>query len=142
MRGISRALCGGQEAQKFCRVPTLVFRVVKGPNRHTDGLREIWIARETERFSQFFEPLRYCANFLQNPLDRSAKLCNAEAMMLREQAKRENIRGRNRRTKYPGICEFSARMGVSRVHVYYVLRGDRRSPRIERAWKEWRQDAR
>ncbi|HMP73851.1 MAG TPA: hypothetical protein PKE55_11375 [Kiritimatiellia bacterium] len=41
------------------------------------------------------------------------------------------IRGRNRNTRFPGICEHARKLGVSRVHLWYVLTGERKSPRIE-----------
>lgn len=45
------------------------------------------------------------------------------------------LRGRNGRTRFPGICEAAAAFGVTRQHLYFVLTGERRSPRIERsAW--------
>lgn len=42
------------------------------------------------------------------------------------------IRGLNRRARFPGICEAAERLGVGRIHLYFVLTGARRSPRIER----------
>ena len=35
------------------------------------------------------------------------------------------------RVIYPAICKHAEILGVSRYHLYYVLRGDRKSPRIE-----------
>jgi hypothetical protein len=35
------------------------------------------------------------------------------------------------RVMYPDICKHAEILGVSRIHLYYVLRGDRKSPRIE-----------
>lgn len=35
------------------------------------------------------------------------------------------------RVIYPDICKHAEILGVSRYHLYYVLRGDRKSPRIE-----------
>jgi len=37
----------------------------------------------------------------------------------------------NARVKYPGICRAAADLGVSRIHLYFVVTGARRSPRIE-----------
>jgi hypothetical protein len=34
-------------------------------------------------------------------------------------------------TEISGIVEHAQKLGVSRIHLYYVIRGDRRSPRIE-----------
>jgi hypothetical protein len=34
--------------------------------------------------------------------------------------------------RFPGIVKHAAHLGVSRIHLYYVLIGERRSPRIER----------
>ncbi|MBU4460038.1 MAG: hypothetical protein KJ579_05680 [Verrucomicrobia bacterium] len=61
-------------------------------------------------------------------------------MMSRKQGQRtpkrgefsSGIRGLNRRARFPGICEAAERLGVGRVHLYFVLTGARRSPRIER----------
>lgn len=39
------------------------------------------------------------------------------------------------RVKYPGICQASVDLGVSRIHLYFVVTGARRSPRIEAS--EW-----
>jgi len=47
--------------------------------------------------------------------------------------KEKRIRGRNGRTRFPGICSAAVELGVSRQHLYFVLTGERRSPRIE-AW--------
>lgn len=54
-------------------------------------------------------------------------------MMQRKRNEKETVRGRNGLTKYPGICEAAKELGVCRTHLWYVLRGDRRSPRIERS---------
>lgn len=37
-----------------------------------------------------------------------------------------------RRIRFPGIVKLAGELGVSRIHLYYVLNGERRSPRIER----------
>lgn len=42
-----------------------------------------------------------------------------------------NIKPRARRVKYPGIIAAAAALGVTRIHLYYVLEGERKSPRIE-----------
>lgn len=42
-----------------------------------------------------------------------------------------DYRSHTRRVKFPGICRHAQRLGVSRIHLYYVLTGVRRSPRIE-----------
>ena len=34
-------------------------------------------------------------------------------------------------TEFPGIVEHARKLGVSRIHLYFVLIGERRSPRIE-----------
>ena len=44
----------------------------------------------------------------------------------------KGIRGRNGRTRFPGICALAREFGVSRQHIYYVMTGQRKSPRIER----------
>lgn len=49
--------------------------------------------------------------------------------MLREH---EQKRTPNKRTRFPGIVRAAKGLGVSRIHLYYVLIGERRSPRIER----------
>jgi hypothetical protein len=40
---------------------------------------------------------------------------------------------KHKRVRYPGIVAAARELGVSRIHLYYVLRGERKSPRIE-AW--------
>jgi hypothetical protein len=47
--------------------------------------------------------------------------------MLREQQRAE----KRRRVRFPGIVRHAQELGVSRIHLYYVLTGVRRSPRIE-----------
>lgn len=39
------------------------------------------------------------------------------------------------RTRFPGIVEHARALGVSRIHLYFVLTGVRRSPRIEAYFK-------
>lgn len=41
-----------------------------------------------------------------------------------------------RRIRFPGIVKHAETLGVSRIHLYYVLTGVRRSPRIERYMAE------
>ena len=41
------------------------------------------------------------------------------------------VRGRNGRTRFAGICTVAKDLGVTRQHLYFVLVGERRSPRIE-----------
>jgi hypothetical protein len=41
---------------------------------------------------------------------------------------------RRRGVRFPGIAGFSRQLGVDRVHVYRVLTGQRKSPRITSAW--------
>ena len=36
-----------------------------------------------------------------------------------------------RRIRFPGIVRLADELRVSRIHLYYVLTGERRSPRIE-----------
>ncbi|MDZ7317469.1 MAG: hypothetical protein ONB24_15260 [candidate division KSB1 bacterium] len=38
---------------------------------------------------------------------------------------------RKNRVRFPGICSLAAELGVTRIHLYRVLTGERRSPRIE-----------
>jgi hypothetical protein len=38
---------------------------------------------------------------------------------------------RKRSVRFSGICDHAKVLGVSRIHLYYVLTGVRRSPRIE-----------
>lgn len=45
----------------------------------------------------------------------------------------KKIRKKKRQVKYPGIGAAAEELGVSRIHLWYVLEGERRSPRIE-AW--------
>lgn len=45
------------------------------------------------------------------------------------------LRGRNRLTRFPGICEQARKLGVDRRHLYWVCTGARDSKRIEAtAW--------
>jgi len=42
------------------------------------------------------------------------------------------LHGRCRgKTRYPGIVEAARALGVNRSHIYRVLEGERRSPRVE-----------
>jgi hypothetical protein len=54
-------------------------------------------------------------------------------MMSRKASDFHTIRGRNHLTRFPGICAAARDLGVTRGHLWYVLRGERRSPRIERS---------
>jgi hypothetical protein len=45
-------------------------------------------------------------------------------------------RGRNGLTRFPGICQAAKDLGVCRQHIYFVLTGVRRSPRVEAYAKE------
>lgn len=38
---------------------------------------------------------------------------------------------KKRAVRFPGIVAHARALGVSRIHLYYVLIGERRSPRIE-----------
>lgn len=40
---------------------------------------------------------------------------------------------KSKKIKYPGIVAAAKEMGINRMHLYFVLRGDRRSSRIERS---------
>lgn len=44
-------------------------------------------------------------------------------------------------TEFPGIGKHARDLGVSRIHLYYVLTGVRRSPRIESWWAKQRRRA-
>jgi hypothetical protein len=46
------------------------------------------------------------------------------------------VKGRNKRTRFPGICEDAKALGVSRSHLYFVLTGQRKSPRIEEYYRK------
>lgn len=49
--------------------------------------------------------------------------------------RKKGVRGRNNRTRFPGICEAARIFGVTRNHLYFIAMGIRRSPRIESsAW--------
>lgn len=54
-------------------------------------------------------------------------------MMTRTQVKNKLIRGRNGRTRFPGICAMARLLQVNRNHLYFVCTGARRSPRIEKS---------
>lgn len=45
--------------------------------------------------------------------------------------KRIATRTKTRAQRFPGIVARARALGVSRIHLYYVLTGERRSPRIE-----------
>jgi len=53
---------------------------------------------------------------------------NPVRMMRQQETKREN---KKRLVKYPGIGEAAELLGVTRTHIYRVLEGERRSPRVE-----------
>jgi hypothetical protein len=63
-------------------------------------------------------------------------------MMTRKQIKGNSnqkgtgVKGRNKRTRFPGICEDAKALGVSRSHLYFVLTGERKSPRIEEYYRK------
>jgi len=40
-------------------------------------------------------------------------------------------KGKRKIIRFPGIVEHARHLGVSRIHLYFVLTGERRSPRIE-----------
>lgn len=54
-------------------------------------------------------------------------------IMLREHATRRGVKTQTGRrgTKFPGIVAAARDLGVSRIHLYYVLIGERESKRIE-----------
>ena len=41
-------------------------------------------------------------------------------------------KGKARGLRFPGLVEHAKRLGVSRIHLYFVLTGQRVSPRISR----------
>jgi hypothetical protein len=47
----------------------------------------------------------------------------------------------NQRWRFPGIHTFADRLGIDRSHVYRVLTGERRSPRVEAEWPKFQQQA-
>jgi hypothetical protein len=40
---------------------------------------------------------------------------------------------KSKKTLHPGIVAAARELGVNRMHLYFVLRGDRRSARIEKS---------
>ena len=42
-----------------------------------------------------------------------------------------SCKGKARGLRFPGLVEHAKRLGVSRIHLYFVLSGQRESPRIE-----------
>lgn len=42
-------------------------------------------------------------------------------------------------TRFPGIVAFARHAGVTRIHAYRVLRGERKSPRLTKLWREFQQ---
>ena len=53
---------------------------------------------------------------------------------------RKAIRGRNRRTRFPWICRAAAELGVTRNHLYFVLVGERKSPRCKAGYARIRSE--
>ena len=54
--------------------------------------------------------------------------------MMPQQTEKHDTKVRSRRrgkNKYPGIVEAARALGVNRSHIYRVLEGERRSPRVE-----------
>ena len=49
--------------------------------------------------------------------------------MIRQQAMKTSRK--SRKFRFIGLCEAAEQLGVNRCHLYYVLNGIRRSPRIE-----------
>lgn len=47
----------------------------------------------------------------------------------------QRIKGPRGLNRFPGICGYAKALGVCRQHLYFVLTGERHSPRIE-AWLE------
>ena len=56
--------------------------------------------------------------------------------MLRQPNKKAS--GRNGLTKFPFITAAAKELGVHRIHLWYVLRGDRHSPRCAAGYKKIR----
>ncbi len=52
--------------------------------------------------------------------------------MLRQQSKKSK-KNRTIRPRFKGICELAKSLDLDRVHVYRVLTGERKSPRVESA---------
>jgi len=43
------------------------------------------------------------------------------------------------RVRFPGIGKFAEASGVTRIHAYRVLAGERKSPRLEAAWVKFQE---
>lgn len=42
--------------------------------------------------------------------------------------------------RFPGIVEFARQAGVTRIHAYRVLTGERKSPRLTKLWRKYQQE--
>ena len=51
--------------------------------------------------------------------------------MIRQQTMKTNRK--SKKFRFIGLCEAAEELGVNRCHLYYVLNGIRRSPRIEKS---------
>lgn len=50
----------------------------------------------------------------------------------------KNAKSNERRVRFPGIVRFAREAGVTRIHAYRVLTGERKSPRLTRLWEEFK----
>ena len=74
---------------------------------------------------------------MQLVLTVSQSLIYIHAMLQKHSGQHEaklkglDYRSYTSRVRFPGICTHAKRLRVSRIHLYFVLTGARRSPRIE-----------
>lgn len=58
--------------------------------------------------------------------------------MMRQRKKKT----RAKRVRFPGIGAFAEKAGVNRSHAYRVLVGERKSPRLQKLWREFKTERR
>ena len=58
--------------------------------------------------------------------------------MLQQQLPKHKRKGP---TRFPGIMKFTREQGLERTHVWRVLNGERRSPRLMREWEQFTSSA-
>lgn len=74
----------------------------------------------------------FCEGKLLTVGDLRAAYCRVTSKHSRSTVASTKLTFRSkRRSRFPGICLHAQRLGVSRIHLYYVLIGERKSPRIE-----------
>ncbi len=54
---------------------------------------------------------------------------------LRLERRKHTTEQQRRQIRFPGIVQQALSLGVSRIHLYFVLRGDRKSPGLMRRYE-------